>query len=132
MPHPEIAYAVHQCAHFTHSPKDSCANAFKHILCYLNRTKDQGIILHPSKQLTVDYFMDADFTRQRNSEDPHDPLCVKSCTGYILMVGNCPIQWVSKLQTEIAVSMMEAEYVALSTAMHALIPLHTLVEEVKH
>ena len=71
----------------------------------------------------VDCFMDADFARQWNSEDPHDPLCIKSHTGHILMVDNCPIQWVSKLQMEITVSMMEAKYVALTTAMHAVIPL---------
>ena len=33
------------------------------------------------------------------------------------MVGNCPIQWLSKLQSEIAVSIMEAEDIAMSTAM---------------
>ena len=33
------------------------------------------------------------------------------------MVGKCPVHWVSKLQNEVAVSMMEAEYIALSTAM---------------
>ena len=33
------------------------------------------------------------------------------------MVGKCPVHWVSKLQSEVAVSMMEAEYIALSTAM---------------
>ena len=48
------------------------------------------------------------------------------------MVGNCPIHGISKLQTKIAVSTMEAEYVALSTAMHALIPLWTLVDNAKH
>ena len=39
-------------------------------------------------------------------------------TGYILMVGNCPVQWVSKLQSKIA---MLVEYIALSTAMRDLI-----------
>ena len=67
-------------------------------------------ILPSYRQLMVDCFMDADFARQWNSEGPHDPLCIKSHTGYILMVGNCPIQWVSKPQMEIAVSMMEAKY----------------------
>ena len=40
----------------------------------------------------------------------------------------CPLG--SKLQNEVAVSMMEAEYIALSTAMQDLIPLQTLVSEV--
>ena len=39
------------------------------------------------------------------------------------MVGNCPVHWESKLQTEITVSTMEAEYIALSKAMKDLIPL---------
>ena len=30
--HPEIAYAAHQCACFTHAPKDSHAKVAKHIL----------------------------------------------------------------------------------------------------
>ena len=41
------------------------------------------------------------------------------------------IHWVSKLQTEISISTMEAEYIALSMAMHDLIPLWTLMDEVK-
>ena len=63
----EIAYAVHQCAHFTHAPKDSHAKAVKRILNCLNGTKDQGIILHTSRQLTIDCFIDADFAGQGNA-----------------------------------------------------------------
>ena len=39
------------------------------------------------------------------------------------MVGKSPGHWVSNLQSEVAVSMMEAEYIALSTTMWDLIPL---------
>ena len=129
---PEIAYAVHQCARFTHNPKASHAKAVKRICRYLKGTRDQGMILTPSKDcLSVDCYVDADFAGQWNSEDPQDRLCVKSRTGYVLMVGNCPVHWVSKLQTEIAVSTMEAEYIALSFAMRDLIPLRGLVDEIK-
>ena len=81
------------------------------------------MILMPSLQLTVDCFVDADFVGQWNVKHPQDPSCVKSLTSYVLMVGNCPDHWVSKLQTEITVSTMESEYIASSTAMHDLIPL---------
>ena len=87
--------------------------------------------MKPSKQLTVDCFVDVDFAGQWNVENLEDPLCVKSWTGYVLLVGNCPVHWVSKLQSEISVSTMEAEYISLSTAMRDLIPLRTLVDEVK-
>ena len=42
------------------------------------------------------------------------------------MAGKCPVHWVSKLQSEVAVSTMEAEYIVLSTTMWGLIPLRTL------
>ena len=38
--------------------------------------------------------------------------------------------WVSKLQTEIALSTLEAEYIALSQAMRELLPLRELLQEV--
>jgi hypothetical protein len=48
---------------------------------------------------------------------------VKSRTGYLVEIMGCPIQWTSKLQTNIATSTMEAEYTALSIALRAAIPL---------
>ncbi len=46
------------------------------------------------------------------------------------MYANCPILWVSHLQTEIALSTAEAEYIALSQALHDVIPLITLLKEI--
>jgi hypothetical protein len=45
-------------------------------------------------------------------------------------LGGCPIQWNSKLQTEIALSTTEAEYIALSQSMRELIPLRRLLLEI--
>ena len=41
----------------------------------------------------------------------------------------CPITWVSKLQTEVALSTAEAEYIVLSHAMRELIQFRSLVLE---
>ena len=46
------------------------------------------------------------------------------------MYANCPIHWVRRLQTEIALSTAEAEYIALSQALRNVIPLITLVREI--
>ena len=46
------------------------------------------------------------------------------------MFANCPILWVSRLQTEIALSTAEAEYIALSQALQDVIPLITLLTEI--
>jgi hypothetical protein len=45
------------------------------------------------------------------------------------MYAGCPLVWVLKLQTEVALSTMEAEYIALSQAMRDLIPLLGILEE---
>jgi hypothetical protein len=67
--------------------------------------------------------VDADFAGGWGYEESDDPTCVKSRTGFIIETMGCPIQWMSKLQTNIATSTMEAEYTALSIALRAAIPL---------
>jgi hypothetical protein len=47
-----------------------------------------------------------------------------------MTLGGCPIQWNSKLQTEIALSTTKAEYISLSQAMRELIPLRRLLLEI--
>ena len=65
-----------------------------------------------------------------NVENAEDPISVKSWTGYVITLAGCPLTWKSKLQTLIAVSTMEAEYIALSHCMRELIPLRRLTKEV--
>jgi hypothetical protein len=127
---PDIAFATHQCARFTHSPKDSHGQAVKKIIRYLQGTKDKGLIMTPSNDLSIDCYVDADFAGLYGVEDPQDPVSVKSRTGYVLLLADCPLLWVSKMQTEVAVSTMEAEYVALSQSMKDLIPLRRMVTTV--
>jgi hypothetical protein len=99
---PDIAYAVHQCARFTHCPKQSHGIAVKRILRYLNGSKTKGMTLTPSKQLTVDCFVDADFVGLWKHEDKQNAVSVKSLSRYLIMFMGCPLLWDSKLQTQIA------------------------------
>ena len=128
---PDIAYAVHQCARFTHCPKKSHGIAVKRVLRYLKGTSEKGMILKPTNDFKADCYVDADFAGLWGSEDDQDPVCVKSRTGYLLTFMGCPLLWVSKLQTQIALSTMEAEYIALSQAMRDLIPLRETLKEIK-
>ena len=83
----------------------------------------------PDGELKLDCYVDADFAGLYNVEDTQDPVCVKSRTGYCLTLGSCPLIWVSKLQTEVALSTTEAEYIALSQSMRDLIPMRRLLQE---
>ena len=126
---PDIQYAVHQCARFTHFPKKTHEDAILRICRYLQGTKDKGLIFNPTEDLTLDCYVDADFAGLYGVEDDQDPVCVKSRTGYCLTLGGCPLIWVSKLQTEIALSTTEAEYIALSQSLRDLIPMRRLLSE---
>ena len=126
---PDIQYAVHQCARFNHFPKQSHEDAVCRICRYLQGTKEKGVRFKPSTSLTLDCYVDADFAGLYGVEDSQDPVCVKSRTGYCLTLGNCPVIWVSKLQTEVALSTTEAEYIALSQSMRDLLPMRRLLEE---
>jgi hypothetical protein len=42
--------------------------------------------------------------------DCEETSSVYSCTGYVIMFAGCPVIWVSKLQTEVALSMTEVKY----------------------
>ena len=127
---PDIAFAVHQCARFTHSPRDSHGKAVKRIIRYLQGTKDKGLFFRPTKKLQMDCYVDADFAGTWGIENDQDPVSVKSRTGYVIMFMGCPLLWTSKMQTQIALSTMEAEYLALSASMRDLIPLREVVKEI--
>jgi hypothetical protein len=127
---PDIAFAVHQCARFTHSPRASHGEAIKRICRYLQRTLENGLILRPKSKLRLDVHVDSDFAGLWKREDDQNPVCVKSRTGFVISLADCPILWQSKLQGQVALSTMEAEYIALSTSLRSLLPLKELVREV--
>ncbi|MGH7974665.1 MAG: reverse transcriptase domain-containing protein, partial [bacterium] len=127
---PDISYAVHQCARFSHFPKKIHEEAVKHICRYLKNTADKGLLFTPTGDFKLDCYVDADFAGLWGHEDSQDPISTRSRTGYILIFAGCPILWVSKLQTEIALSTTEAEYVALSQSMRDVLPTQRLIIEI--
>ena len=60
------------------------------------------MILDPPTNLDMDCFVDADFAGLWGLESPESPMSVKSRSGWVIMVGDCPVVWASKMQTEIA------------------------------
>ena len=118
---PDISFAVHQCARYTHFPRHSHEVALKRIGRYLIGTRDKGLIIKPSNEMKIDMYVDADFAGLWGYEDKSDPVCVKSRCGFVILVGNCPVIWGSKLQSMISLSTMEAEYIALSDSLKHLL-----------
>ena len=105
--------------------------ALKWLGRYLVGSRDKGMIYSPSNQ-SFDVYVDASFTGDWDPQDEEwDPDTARSRTGYVILYASCPVIWASKLQTEIELSTMAAEYLATSTATCKVLPLMELIQEMK-
>ena len=127
---PEMSMTVHQTARFCNNPMLLHEKAIKRLGRYLYHTKCEGIVYNPDITKGLECYVYADFSGGWQQADSHEPDNVLSITVMVIMYANCPIFWRSTLQTEIALSTAEAEYIALSTALRQVIPLMTLMEEI--
>ena len=94
--------------------------AAKRTLRYLVGTIDLGIN-YESNDASLTGYSDADFA---NNE-----LDRRSLTGYVFKIGNTAITWNTRKQPTVALSTMEAKYMAVTTATHKAIWLRQLVSE---
>ena len=111
--HPDITFAVQQCARFCNNPSRYHEEAVKCIYRYLLKHKNKGLVLKPDKTRGLECYMDADFAGSWTSNSSSDRLSCHSRTGFVITYTGCPILWKSKVLTLIALSTTEAEYIAL-------------------
>lgn len=100
---PDISYAVSQLARYNSCWTLAHWHAAKHVLRYLQGTKDLTISYSggsPSPQA----YSDSDFSQC--------PVTQKSITGFVVVVADGAVSWKSQRQPIVALSTSEAEYVA--------------------
>ena len=128
--HPELTFAVSQCARFTHAPKRSHELALIRIGQHLKGCRDDCLIMKPTKlnEIQMDVYVDSDFLGLHGKEKRSDPDNVRSRAGYVIMLNGAPIVWCSRLIKDVCLSTMMAEYYALSMALREVLPLRDLVQ----
>ena len=126
---PDLSYSVSQVAWFMFAPKRSHELALKRIGRYLVGTYNKGLILNPKDDtpLHIDAYPDADFAGLFGHASVTDPVCVRSRTGFIIAVSNCPVITYSSLQIETALSTMQAEIHAMAQCFKVLFPIIMMV-----
>ena len=95
----------------------------KQIGYYLKATHDKGLILNPCDELKIDVYPAVDCASLYGHEKTSDPACAKSRAGFVVNIADCPVLWISKLQTETTLSTMEAEIFALFHSCYELSPI---------
>ena len=100
---PDIAYTVHQLCRCLHKPTPGLLDECDHLLSYLSRTSDFGLVYSREHQRARG-FADASW------EVKH------STSGWLVMWQSAALTWGSRKQKCIALSSCEAEIIALSEA----------------
>ena len=91
------------------------------VLAYLNQTKSYHLKFDGSLNEGIITYSDSDWAGNKESQ--------KSITGNFVTCAQGPVSWVSRKQKTVALSSMEAEYMALSDCSHQLIWIKQLLKE---
>ncbi|XP_042973079.1 secreted RxLR effector protein 161-like [Carya illinoinensis] len=105
---PDICYTVGLVSRFQSNPGLAHWKAVKRIMRYLKGTADY-VLYYQGLDLQLKGYSDADWGSDLDER--------KSTTGYVFLLNNGAITWSSKKQPCIALSTMEAEYIACSVAV---------------
>ena len=82
------------------------------ILKYLRGTTNQELCFSGSN-IALQGYVDADMAGDRDNR--------RSTTGYVFTIGGTTVSWVSKIQSVVALSTIEAEHVATTEASKEMI-----------
>jgi hypothetical protein len=105
---PDVAYAVCTLSRFSANPGAAHWEALIGILRYLRHTSTIGISYSRAGSRELSIYSDADWGMC--------PDTYKSTTGWAVVLCGGLVNWSSKLQSVVAQSTMEAEFVAMSMA----------------
>ena len=117
---PDISYSVSVLASKMASPSVQDYILVKRVLRYLKGTKDLDLVFHSARKL--EGFSDASYAEEEGR---------KSRTGLVYTMNGAAICWKSKKQRIVALSSMEAEYIALTSSMNEGVWVKRLEEELR-
>ena len=118
---PDIAYAVNAVARFSSDPSEAHLTAGKRILKYLKGTMNLALTYVKTPDDEVVGYSDADWAGDQDSR--------RSTSGNVFVMSSGAITWSSRKQTSVALSTVEAEYIALCLATQEVARIRQLLDE---
>ncbi|MEI8135685.1 MAG: Ty1/Copia family ribonuclease HI, partial [bacterium] len=118
---PDISQATNQLTRFVAKPCQGHLIAVKHLLRYLNGTRDYGLTYSKSGNAQPEIYSDATWGSI--------PLSMRSVNAYVVILYNAAISWHCGSQKSVSLSTTESEYFALSeTVKEAVYIKHALTQ----
>jgi hypothetical protein len=119
---PDLSHAVNMLSRLTTKKTMASCSLAIHVLLYLKGTTDKGITFSGSL-FDLHAFSDSDWAG--------DPTTRRSTTGYVIFISGGPISWMSRLQTVVATSSMESEYMAMYACIQELVWIRGVFRELE-
>ena len=121
---PDLGFAAAALSRFMSRPSKRHWAIAKDVIRYLKGTKYHGIYLgnlHGASDITIEGYCDADYATDKETR--------RSRTGYLFLVNGSLIDWRSQLQSTVATSTAEAEYMSLAECVKKALWFRTLLAE---
>lgn len=120
---PDLSHAMSVESRFMANPRERHWEALKWTMRYLKGSSNLGLMFRRLKEMNqpVVGFVDSDYTGNLDTR--------KSLAGFIFTLYGTAISWKSSLQSLVALSTTEAEYIALTEGIKEAIWLKEILEE---
>lgn len=125
--HSDIAYVTGFLDRYSAALKNCHWTMVKHILCYLQATRDMELQFDGS-----DVSMDMNFHGYSDADWSEDPDTSCSTSGFVFLSNRGAIAWASKCQAMVALSSTESKYIGLSNASQHLAWLRAFFSKIDH
>ncbi len=120
---PDLSFAVSLLSRFQVNPGLKHWKALLHVIGYVKNTIDYGITYSQDTDLTPLAYADADYGGCWDTR--------RSTSGFIFLMAGGVVTWSSKRQATVALSTVEAEYVAMSRCAQQMVWMRTWLDEIK-
>jgi Reverse transcriptase (RNA-dependent DNA polymerase)/GAG-pre-integrase domain/gag-polypeptide of LTR copia-type len=120
---PDLSFSVSLLARFQANPGINHWSALIHVVGYIKNTLDYGLTYSRDFSLSPTAFVDADYGGCKDTR--------RSTSGYIFMMAGGPVSWSSKRQATVALSTVEAEYVAMSRCAQQMAWMQSWLNEIE-
>lgn len=110
---PNLAHAVGYLSRFSDNPSDKQWQGALHVLCYIRGTLDYGILYSPTAEAFGGGFTAYSDAAYSYVDWAGCPITSKSTMGYVFLFSGSAISWLSHLQSRVATSSCDAEYISL-------------------
>lgn len=118
---PGLAHGIGMVSRYMSKPGELHWEAVKWLLRYIKGTHDLQLVYTKSEKLDIQGYCDSDFGGHLDKK--------RSTSGYVFTFGENVVSWKSSLQSVVAFSTTEAEFIALTETVKESIWLKGLLED---